>query len=92
MNIGSELDQSPLTYWKESPISRVTDVHTPLLLLHGKKDRTVSFEQSIEMFNGLLDEGKEAQLALYPDAGHGDILDLPDVTSRVTGWFVSHLQ
>jgi hypothetical protein len=42
MNVGGDLDDAPMLYWKESPISRIAEVRTLLLLLHGKKDENVS--------------------------------------------------
>ncbi len=57
--------------FEDSPIARVFDVRTPLLLMHGTADQAVNHWQSIEYFNALQELGKPSKLVLYPGEGHG---------------------
>lgn len=42
----------------------------PMLILHGTKDRTVACQQSVDLYQALLGEGKDAELWLLRGADH----------------------
>jgi dipeptidyl aminopeptidase/acylaminoacyl peptidase len=90
-SIGATLSDDPLAFWKESPVSALSRVSTPLLLIHGRQDTTVPFEQSAEMFHGLSELGKDATLVLYREGNHTSVTEHADYGPRVKSWFDAHL-
>lgn len=57
-------------YIENSPVFRIGQVQTPLLMMHNRKDRAVPFDQAIEMFTGLKRAGKSVWLLEYEGHGH----------------------
>lgn len=58
--------------WKErSPLTHVKNVRAPVLLLHGKEDAAVPYQQSVEFAEAVKRNGGLAELVLYDDEGHG---------------------
>ena len=58
--------------WIErSPVTHVANVRAPVLLFHGKEDKAVPHEQSIEFAEAVRRQGVVAELVLYDDEGHG---------------------
>jgi dipeptidyl aminopeptidase/acylaminoacyl peptidase len=58
--------------WKErSPLTHVKKVRAPVLLLHGKQDVAVPYQQSVEFSDAVQRNGGLAELVLYEDEGHG---------------------
>lgn len=53
-----------------SPINAVDRIKVPLLLIHGKKDITVNFNQSESMYKKMLGAGKQVELVPLPLADH----------------------
>jgi dipeptidyl aminopeptidase/acylaminoacyl peptidase len=53
-----------------SPINATERIKTPLLLIHGQKDVTVSPDQSSKMYNRMKKAGKNVELLLLPMADH----------------------
>lgn len=53
-----------------SPINAVDRIKTPLLLIHGKKDVTVSSVQSTRMYERMRKASKDVELVLLPLADH----------------------
>jgi dipeptidyl aminopeptidase/acylaminoacyl peptidase len=68
--LGLPVWEAPERYIKNSPVSYLDRVGTPLLIIHGVKDPTVPVGQSQEMFRGLARLGKPAELVLYHNAEH----------------------
>jgi dipeptidyl aminopeptidase/acylaminoacyl peptidase len=73
------------------PITRVTDVTTPTLLLHGDSDFRCPVGQAEEWHVALRELGVDTQLVRYPGASHLFILDgTPshriDYNNRVVDW------
>jgi dipeptidyl aminopeptidase/acylaminoacyl peptidase/CubicO group peptidase (beta-lactamase class C family) len=73
------------------PITRVTDVATPTLLLHGDADIRCPVGQAEEWHVALRELGVDTQLVRYPGASHLFILDgTPshriDYNQRVVDW------
>ena len=68
--IGSLPDAGPL--WKErSPLTHVANVKAPVLLFHGKDDKAVPVQQSIDFAEGVHKRGGVAELVTYDGEGHG---------------------
>jgi dipeptidyl aminopeptidase/acylaminoacyl peptidase len=81
------VDRSPLTY--------VTDVDTPLLILHAEKDYRCPIEQAEQLFVALKVLGKEAVFVRYQEDNHeltrgGKPRNRIDHARRVADWFDAH--
>lgn len=58
--------------WKErSPLTFVKNVRAPVLLFHGKEDKAVPYQQSVEFAEAVKRNGVPVELVLYDDEGHG---------------------
>jgi dipeptidyl aminopeptidase/acylaminoacyl peptidase len=53
-----------------SPINAIDRIHVPLLLVHGRKDTTVDFEQSQRMYDRMHKAGKVVELVPIALADH----------------------
>lgn len=58
-------------YLKYSPILYVKNVKTPTLILCGEEDERVPLPQSRELYMGLLKNGVETELIIFPREPHG---------------------
>tara|TARA_R110002020_G_scaffold71451_5_gene184563 strand:- start:17697 stop:20288 length:2592 start_codon:yes stop_codon:yes gene_type:complete len=81
-------------YMDNSPIWKVDQVDTPLLLYTGKEDYHVNRNQSIAFYLGLKRAGKESSLLLYPDQGHAfsNLKAIHDLNDRILEWFEHYLK
>jgi dipeptidyl aminopeptidase/acylaminoacyl peptidase len=57
-------------YYRNSPLSYVSNVHTPLMLVHGDMDYVVPMEQSEQMFAALYKLGRRVTFVRYWGEGH----------------------
>lgn len=81
-------------YLYNSPIQHLANVRTPLLLWTGKKDASVDYRQSFQMFYGLHRLNKPCELLVYPDEGH-DMMstkNMLDLSRRTKAWFDKYLK
>ncbi|TWV96183.1 alpha/beta hydrolase family protein [Chitinophaga pinensis] len=69
--IGASLWDSTKVYIENSPLFGLSDVKTPLLIMHNKNDGAVPFSQSLELFLGLRRLGKKVWMLQYDDGHHG---------------------
>ena len=67
---GSPFEQTE-TYVRQSPLSYVQNITTPLLLMHGGDDLRCNTFQSDQFFNALRYFGKEALYIRFPGEHHG---------------------
>jgi dipeptidyl aminopeptidase/acylaminoacyl peptidase len=68
--IGRLPDAGPL--WMErSPISRANQVRAPILIFHGRQDKVVPVQQSIDFAEAIQRHGGIAELVLFEEEGHG---------------------
>ena len=86
---------APEAYAAMSPLSRVADVRTPTLVIHGAEDRTCPVGQAQQWHTSLSELGVPTQLVVYPDASHAFILlgrpsHRVDFNRRVLGWLEQH--
>ncbi len=89
--------EDPDLYRRASPIAHVSNVTTPILLLHGQSDDRCPVSQSEQFFVALNRQRKTAQLVIYPGGGHGfRLLGKPsqrfDYTRRLIGWLATHVK
>jgi dipeptidyl aminopeptidase/acylaminoacyl peptidase/CubicO group peptidase (beta-lactamase class C family) len=78
-------------YHAMSPLSRVDNVTTPMLIQHGGSDLRCPVGQAEQWHTALRERGVPAQLVLYPHASHLFIVDGPpsqriDWNQRIVDW------
>ena len=83
--------QEPELYAAMSPLTKVADVRTPTLVIHGAADLTCPVGQAQQWHTALRELEVPTQLVLYPDASHVFILLGPpsqrvDFNRRVLDW------
>jgi acetyl esterase/lipase len=54
-----------------SPMAFISETTPPFLIQHGAADTDVSPKQSRKLYDALRKKGVPAEIALYPDVGHG---------------------
>jgi dipeptidyl aminopeptidase/acylaminoacyl peptidase len=80
-------------YIENSPVFFVEKIKTPLLMVHGEKDPSVSFEQAMELFLAMKRAGKKVWLLDYPDSYHAiNGKNSPDYTIRLQQFFDHYLK
>ncbi len=88
--MGASLWEIPELYIENSPIFKIDQVTTPILIMHNKKDDLVPWMQSVEFFTGLRRLGKKAWMLQYDQGGHGvGGQDAIDFAIRLTQFFRS---
>jgi dipeptidyl aminopeptidase/acylaminoacyl peptidase len=79
-----------------SPYKYAGKVTAPVLLIHGKDDKVVPFQETIKFSDALEKAGKDRELKLYEGAGHGFIFkDSPqskDAFDRAMRFLNEHLK
>lgn len=76
--LGAKRDENPQLYREASPINHISSTTPPIFLYHGKRDKLVEKEQSINYYNALRQSGVPAELYLDPWWGH--------ITMFLFGW------
>ena len=81
-------------YLKLSPIDAIKQAKTPTFIWVGERDIECPPAQSVEMFNGLREEGVPTSLVIYPGEGHGvrQPDHVRDVDARSVAWFAKYLK
>lgn len=84
-----------LRYMNNSPYYLARDINTPLLLIHGEKDKTCPVEEAQKMFTALKRQNKKVDLAIYKQEGHvienWNHSNAVDAVKRVIQFYNSHL-
>ncbi|MFT5221485.1 MAG: acetyl esterase/lipase [Planctomycetota bacterium] len=68
--LGQDRDENPELYAQASPINHISSDHPPVFLYHGKLDKLVEKEQSMNYYQALQENGIESDLYLHPWFGH----------------------
>jgi dipeptidyl aminopeptidase/acylaminoacyl peptidase len=91
--MGATLWENPTSYIDNSPIFKVNEVTTPLLIMHNKNDGNVSWAQGFQLFTALRRLNKKAWMLQYDGEGHilGDSA-AKDYTIRQTQFFDFYLK
>lgn len=83
------------TYHEASPFFHVSADDPPFLLMHGDKDESVPFAQSVEMEKALKAAGVQVRLIRIEGAGHGPTFpgakNPPDYLGEMIAWFNRYL-
>ncbi len=79
----------PHSFDAQSPASFVSNVETPVLIVHGENDERVPVSQGIHFFRGLRRHGVPTELVTYPREPHGiqERLHQIDLNRRIVDWF-----
>ena len=87
------LDNRIEAYREQSPITYVTKIRTPTLILSDTGDYRVPVTQSYRLFHALRDNGVVTQFIAYPVPGHSpaDPVHSRDVDRRWIGWLAEYL-
>jgi len=86
--------EDPEAHHRNSPVHRVQDMETPLLMAHGNKDGVVEFFQATEFYNFARRAGKQMVLLVYEDEDHGFVKkpNQIDYHRRILEWFGHYLK
>ncbi|MGY6553432.1 MAG: prolyl oligopeptidase family serine peptidase [Wenzhouxiangella sp.] len=94
MNVefGGSLWENFDLYWDRSPLQFADRVTTPTLIIHSTDDRITPIGQGQEWFYALLNNGVEAEFALFEGEGHelsrsGTPVNLVKRLELILGWF-----
>ncbi len=69
--MGGTLGGNVEGYIRNSPIFNITNIRTPLLIMHNRLDENVSFSQSLNLFNSLRRLQKPVWMLEYKNETHG---------------------
>ena len=58
-------------YINRSPITQINKIKKPILLFHGKKDKVISFEQTLKIQEILIRNNKYSEVMFFENEGHG---------------------
>ena len=83
------------TFLEASPVTHISADDPPFLLMHGDKDESVDFAQSVEMEAKLKAAGVPVKLLRIPGAAHGPTfpgaVNPPDYMGEMVRWFNTYL-
>jgi len=81
-------------YVAQSPITYVSQIKTPTLILHDTADPIVPITQSYQLYHALKDNGVPVKFVAYPVAGHhpDDPVSRQDVYRRWLDWLDQYLK
>jgi dipeptidyl aminopeptidase/acylaminoacyl peptidase len=91
---GASVYADPAVYARSSPITFITNVKTPTLILVGERDAECPAPQSYEFWHALKTLDVPNQLVVYADEGHHfrDPAHVLDRVQREVGWFDRYLK
>jgi dipeptidyl aminopeptidase/acylaminoacyl peptidase len=86
--------EDPAAHHRNSPIDRVHEMETPLLMAHGNKDGVVEFFQATTFYNYARRAGKQMVLLVYDGEDHGfrQRANQLDYHRRILEWFGHYLK
>ena len=95
--LGAPLDHDGMEkLWRQSPLSNVANVKTPLLMLQGEEDRRCKTSDNVQLFTALRVLGRTVEFVLYPEESHvyftsGRPDRRIDHMTRMLDWFDRYL-
>jgi len=96
--LGAPLDRDGMEkLWRQSPLSNVANVRTPLLMLQGEEDRRCKASDNVQLFTALRVLGRTVEFVLYPEESHvyftnGRPDRRIDHMTRLLDWFDRYLK
>jgi len=90
---GATVYADPAVYAKSSPMTFITKVKTPTLVLVGERDAECPAPQSFEFWHALKTLGVPTELVVYADEGHHFLnpVNVLDHTRRQVAWLDQYL-
>ncbi|EEE40977.1 alpha/beta hydrolase family protein [Prochlorococcus marinus] len=58
-------------YINRSPINQINKIKKPILLFHGKKDKVISYKQTLKIQEILIQNNKYSEVIFFENEGHG---------------------
>lgn len=91
--IGKTLWERPLYYLENSPLFRVPDIQTPLLMMHNDADGAVPWYQGIELFVAMRRLDKPVWMLNYNGEAHNLVqrVNRKDLSIRLSQFFDHYL-
>jgi dipeptidyl aminopeptidase/acylaminoacyl peptidase len=94
--LGARPWEDPGRFLRQSPLTYVDAVHTPLLIVHGEMDLRCSVDQADQLFTALKVLEREVEYVRYPEQSHGMArIGRPslrkDRLERYVAWFRRYL-
>lgn len=89
-----ESEKMEKIYERHSAIYRLSEISTPVQILHGVQDDRVPTSQGREFYWALKEIGVPTELVLYPRTPHGprEPKLIADVPHRIVDWFNKYLE
>jgi len=86
--------ENPEAYRRSSPITYSKNLRDHLLLIHGMVDSNVLFQDTVQLTEKLIQEGRPFEEIFYPEEDHGFVRDETwiDALKRTTAFFEKHLR
>jgi dipeptidyl-peptidase-4 len=80
-------------YEQSAVMTHLRQMRGKLMIVHGLIDENVHFRHSARLINGLIENGQEYELLLFPDERHMPRreADLVYMESRIRDFFQRHL-
>ncbi len=91
---GGSPEERPEVYAVSNALSRIENVQTPILIMHGEADVRAPFRQYELAIKILKEKGKVFEHKSYPNEPHGfrNPQNRVDMYTRLEGWFKKWLQ
>lgn len=90
--LGTDPQSSPAVYQQASPVSHVKTGSKPTLLLHGKLDLIVPYQQALDLKTKLDQFGVKNKLVTYDNLGHeADLNLIPGLIDVCESWLAEYL-
>lgn len=89
-----ESEELKKIYERHSAMFQLSEISTPVQILHGAQDKRVPTSQGQEFYWALKEIGVPTELILYPRTPHGprEPKLIADVPHRILKWFEKHLE
>ena len=58
-------------YINRSPINYINKIKKPILIFHGKKDKVISYKQTLKIQEILIQNNKYSEVIFFDNEGHG---------------------
>ena len=86
--------EDPEAHHRNSPIHKIHEMETPLLMAFGDEDGVVDWDQGTEFYNFARRAGKQMVLLVYEGEGHGfrKKANQVDYHRRILEWFGHYLK
>ena len=86
--------EDPEAHRRNSPVHKVNEMETPLLMAFGDDDGTVDWDQGTEFYNFARRAGKQMVLLVYEGENHGfsQKANQVDYHRRILEWFDHYLK